>query len=208
MVAVYVVSNPAWPNWIKVGSTKSRDQRLASYNFNSPLKDYELIHILDSEHGRRVESDAVLQLQGLYAHSGEWIRCSVKQARAAILSAAGKEDEEVGESALENAPPPKPPLCPGCVERKARARKRKREHQAKKELARKESVRNGTAKKVRPGLDRECPVCFVGVAERCVSLKDMKSPIASHKERVEGTPAHPGRKYQRELHARKRRERT
>ncbi len=39
---VYIVSNPAWDGWYKVGATKDAETRLQSYQTGTPFRDYKL----------------------------------------------------------------------------------------------------------------------------------------------------------------------
>ena len=41
---VYAISNPAWPEWVKIGKAIDADDRLGSYQTSSPMRDYRLIH--------------------------------------------------------------------------------------------------------------------------------------------------------------------
>ena len=39
---VYVITNAAWPEWVKVGMAIDADDRLNGYQTSSPFRDYEL----------------------------------------------------------------------------------------------------------------------------------------------------------------------
>ena len=41
---VYAISNPAWPDWVKIGKAIDADDRLSGYQTSSPMRDYTLIH--------------------------------------------------------------------------------------------------------------------------------------------------------------------
>ena len=41
---VYAITNPAWPEWVKVGMTIDIEERLAAYQVYSPQKDYSELH--------------------------------------------------------------------------------------------------------------------------------------------------------------------
>ena len=41
---IYIVSNPAWNSWYKVGKALNADDRVKSYQTSSPLRDYQLIY--------------------------------------------------------------------------------------------------------------------------------------------------------------------
>ena len=37
---IYIITNPAWPNWCKIGLTINLQKRLNGYNTHAPLRDY------------------------------------------------------------------------------------------------------------------------------------------------------------------------
>lgn len=39
---VYLITNPAWPNYVKIGSAIDVNDRLSSYQTSSPLRDFKL----------------------------------------------------------------------------------------------------------------------------------------------------------------------
>lgn len=41
---IYIIRNPAWPEFIKIGITDDLDKRLASYQTSSPFRDYTLLY--------------------------------------------------------------------------------------------------------------------------------------------------------------------
>ena len=43
---LYIISNAAWPNWIKVGVTKDLKNRLHTYQTASPHRNYKLEYSL------------------------------------------------------------------------------------------------------------------------------------------------------------------
>jgi len=44
---LYIIQNPAWPNWLKIGITDNLDKRLQSYQTSSPFRDYKLLYSLN-----------------------------------------------------------------------------------------------------------------------------------------------------------------
>ena len=46
---VYIITNDAWPEWVKVGKAVSADDRLNGYQTSSPFRDYEVIATLAAE---------------------------------------------------------------------------------------------------------------------------------------------------------------
>jgi hypothetical protein len=41
---VYIVQNPAWPSWYKVGKAADAEDRLRHFQTSSPLRDYKLMY--------------------------------------------------------------------------------------------------------------------------------------------------------------------
>jgi hypothetical protein len=78
---VYIITNPAWKGWIKIGMAVESKDRLKGYQTSSPLRDYKLryskaflnrrdaetkAHTLCSEHAEQVEN--------------EWFKMPIKKA--------------------------------------------------------------------------------------------------------------------------------
>lgn len=70
---VYVISNPAWPEHVKIGMTVDLNKRLASYQMYDPLQQYSVKNyefVLD----RRNTEKSILNRFGIHLESGEWIK--------------------------------------------------------------------------------------------------------------------------------------
>ena len=82
---VYVISNPAWPDWVKVGMAIDADDRCGSYQTSSPLRDYVLHCAISSDDRRKDESTAHKQLDAVASdRRGEWFKVSVDTATDCI----------------------------------------------------------------------------------------------------------------------------
>lgn len=46
---IYLIVNPAWPNWVKVGKAAIATDRLNQYQTASPLRDYSIVHVISVE---------------------------------------------------------------------------------------------------------------------------------------------------------------
>ena len=70
---VYIVSNPAWEGWYKVGMAVSAEDRCRGFQTSSPMRDYKLEYKIYSKDRRKTEELAHQYLTKL-AHdvSGEW----------------------------------------------------------------------------------------------------------------------------------------
>ena len=70
---VYIITNPAWPNWFKVGSSLDAVNRRNSYQTSSPKRDYKLEYKKYFNKRRSAESRIHIALSGL-ERSGEWFK--------------------------------------------------------------------------------------------------------------------------------------
>jgi len=46
---IYLIVNPAWPDWVKVGKAAFANDRLSNYQTSSPFRDYEILHAISVE---------------------------------------------------------------------------------------------------------------------------------------------------------------
>jgi hypothetical protein len=78
---VYVLSNPAWPEWVKVGMAVDANDRCGSYQTSSPYRDYVLHHAVASEDRRKSEYEAHTALEKVAdSRKGEWFKIPVDAA--------------------------------------------------------------------------------------------------------------------------------
>ena len=72
---VYVIRNPAFPSWCKVGMAVDAEDRLNSYQTSSPHRDYVLIHKEFFYDRRRAEAQAHIEAGKLAEeHNSEWFK--------------------------------------------------------------------------------------------------------------------------------------
>jgi len=69
---VYVIRNPAFPSWCKVGMAVDAEDRLKQYQTSSPYRDYVLVAAWDVEDRREAEKQAHALLEKHYERKGEW----------------------------------------------------------------------------------------------------------------------------------------
>ena len=79
---VYAITNPAWPEWVKIGMAIDADDRCNGYQTSSPFRDYVLEHIVLSSDRREAEAQAH-RAAGKIAQEqrGEWFKLSIEQAK-------------------------------------------------------------------------------------------------------------------------------
>ena len=78
---VYVITNKAWPDWVKIGMAIDAEDRLSGYQTSSPHRDYVLNYSVSSNDRRKSEQEAhnkaaILALE----QQGEWFKLPVEQA--------------------------------------------------------------------------------------------------------------------------------
>ena len=85
---VYVITNPNFPDWVKVGMAIDAEDRLNNYQTSSPFRDYVLQYRYDVNDRRKAESQAHTELQKSYERKGEWFKCTPEEARVVVSSTA------------------------------------------------------------------------------------------------------------------------
>jgi hypothetical protein len=81
---VYIITNPNFPEWVKVGMAVDSEDRLNGYQTSSPFRDYELFTCWSVADRRSAESEAHSLLDKMYERRGEWFNCTPEQAQSAI----------------------------------------------------------------------------------------------------------------------------
>ena len=78
---VYVISNPAWPDWVKIGMAIDANDRCNSYQTSSPYRDYVLHCAVATDDRRKDESKAHKALEKISdSRRGEWFNMPVEKA--------------------------------------------------------------------------------------------------------------------------------
>jgi len=81
---VYIISNPAFPGWVKVGRAYDASDRLRSYQTSSPFRDYELHWFLPTEDSSLSEHKAHSILGAKFDRRGEWFKITPELAEAVL----------------------------------------------------------------------------------------------------------------------------
>tara|TARA_R100001369_G_C3203222_1_gene146283 strand:+ start:97 stop:543 length:447 start_codon:yes stop_codon:yes gene_type:complete len=82
---VYVISNPAWPEWVKVGMAIDAKDRCGSYQTSSPFRDYTLHCSILCSDRRKDEHIAHQHLEVISSdRKGEWFKIPADQAKKSI----------------------------------------------------------------------------------------------------------------------------
>ena len=72
---VYVITNSAWPEWVKVGKASIAEDRLNGYQTSSPFRDYKIVAKLSTEDRHTKERE----MHKIFEHfakerKGEWFK--------------------------------------------------------------------------------------------------------------------------------------
>ncbi len=72
---VYIISNSAWPDWVKVGKAVNAEDRLNGYQTSSPFRDYEVVATMstDNRHKKEREMHKIFQ-HFAQDRKGEWFK--------------------------------------------------------------------------------------------------------------------------------------
>jgi len=78
---IYIISNPAWKGWIKVGKSINADKRLSQFQAGCPLKDFKIVKIITVKNQIKAEKK-VLEFMKFFAedNNGEWIKINTDKA--------------------------------------------------------------------------------------------------------------------------------
>ena len=72
---VYIITNDAWPEWVKVGKAVSADDRLNGYQTSSPFRDYTVIATLAAEDRHAKEREMHRAFEHFATERrGEWFK--------------------------------------------------------------------------------------------------------------------------------------
>lgn len=84
---IYAITNPAWPDWVKIGMTIDIDGRLAAYQTYSPGNDYSVAFSVEVVDRRRSEALAHRKTSDLSAaESGEWFKVPLSEVTSILSS--------------------------------------------------------------------------------------------------------------------------
>lgn len=78
---VYVISNPAWGKWLKVGRAVDAHDRVKQYQTSSPFRDYKVELTIDTDDTHVLEKQIHKKLRSKYNSINEWFEMSLEQFR-------------------------------------------------------------------------------------------------------------------------------
>ena len=84
---VYILTNPAWKGWIKVGMAVDAGDRCKQYQTSSPFRDYKLRFKKYFDNKRSAEQQAHKKIRNISKdNNGEWFKVSISEAEEIIQS--------------------------------------------------------------------------------------------------------------------------
>ena len=81
---VYIIYNPSFPSWIKVGMAVDSEDRLKQYQTGSPYRDYRIHASYPVSDRRKSEAEAHKLLSEKHERKGEWFVCSTAVAETIL----------------------------------------------------------------------------------------------------------------------------
>ena len=79
---VYLVTNAAWPEWVKIGRAINTKSRLLAYQTSSPLRDYEVACKAKVANTQSMEAALLSKIKEFSSDSkGEWLQVDIKLAK-------------------------------------------------------------------------------------------------------------------------------
>lgn len=90
---VYIITNPAFEGWVKVGMGVDAMDRLKGYQTSTPFRDFEIQSFCKVDDRRAAEAEIHRRLESLYERRGEWFKCSVDNARDEMICVKINMDE-------------------------------------------------------------------------------------------------------------------
>ena len=105
---VYIITNKAWPDWVKIGMAIDAKDRCNGYQTSSPHRDYVLEHSVASNDRRKSEQEAHTKAAKLAKEvNGEWFKLTVEKAIEVLDSL---DEHRLGTAEEANTDTPKDKL--------------------------------------------------------------------------------------------------
>lgn len=84
---IYIISNPSFPGWLKIGRTTDIDKRLTNYQTGDPFRKYKLEYIIN------VREPLLYELVFADHCDGEWTQLNLSECIKTITSIRSFEIE-------------------------------------------------------------------------------------------------------------------
>ena len=91
---VYLITNPEWKGWVKVGMAVDANDRCNQYQTSSPMRDYKLEYSKQVNHRRTAEARAhELCANKSIENNNEWFKININDAINLIESITEEQNE-------------------------------------------------------------------------------------------------------------------
>ena len=91
---VYIITNPSWEGWVKIGMAIDANDRCNQYQTSSPMRDYKLEYTKQFNHRRIAEAQAhKLCARKATENNNEWFKINVNDAINLIESITEEQNE-------------------------------------------------------------------------------------------------------------------
>jgi hypothetical protein len=109
---LYIITNPSFPNWVKIGTTTNFRARLQAYQTSSPFRDYKVEFLLEHPDYLAAEK-RIQQTMRMFCldRKKEWFRVDFSVARARI-------EEDLNEFMHPEDDPVKQIIKRSCINKK------------------------------------------------------------------------------------------
>ena len=77
---IYICTNPAWEDWLKIGQTDDPDKRLKQFWTGTPHRDHEFVHTIETDNMDDAEKRAHRIAESMGERKNEWFKLTVEQA--------------------------------------------------------------------------------------------------------------------------------
>lgn len=77
---LYAVTNPAWPDWIKLGKATNPEKRIGGYQTSSPMRDYEVLFTIPVDNMSKAEKALHKTAAKHNERQHEWFKLTPQQA--------------------------------------------------------------------------------------------------------------------------------
>ena len=79
---IYIISNPAWEGWFKIGIATNWKKRWQSYQTSCPFRDYKFVYAKSSIHWKKIEAALINSFPG----HNEWVQADVEDIKNLLNS--------------------------------------------------------------------------------------------------------------------------
>lgn len=92
---IYIMINPAYPGWCKVGMAVDAEDRVNQFQTGSPFRDYQLFKFFETDNRRESEKQAHYILQEkIDDRRGEWFHTTPEEAEKILTGYFEEKDYE------------------------------------------------------------------------------------------------------------------